>query len=242
MLNFKRLMLAGSLLFIWLTACNQQNNQDNQNNQAAQAAQQQIAAAQIDSLQKIVAHTSQRFHSYKNDTLIQILVAESSKQKEPFNSLAYRELVTRKDVSADTLAAIVRRLKDRNALLPLILLRNLNGTAYKSLPAELRAGVLTDALRASKMFNTWGFPPFYLQDASVALIDCGRPAVPALKQMLRDTSAAPVFGSKQYMEYLHYRYRLCDYALFFIRKIEDPKFIFPTARDKRDSLISVELK
>jgi hypothetical protein len=239
MFNFKTTILVCSLLFIWLAACNQQN--DNNDN-GGQAQAQSTAARQIDSIQKIIAQTAARFHSYKNDTLIRILQAESAKQKEPFNSLAYRELVTRKDVNTDTLAVIVRRSTDRNALLPLLLLRSLNKRTYEGLSPELRAKVLTDALRTSRMYNTWGLIPFSLQDASVAMIECGNTAVPALRQMLGDTSAAPVFGSKEHMLYLRYKYRRCDYALFFIRRIDDNKFIFPTELDKRDSLIRVESK
>src|ERR1700677_114932 len=104
--NSKKPALACLCLFIWLNACNQQNKK------ADTARMQQNAAAQLDSLEKIVTKTSQRFHSYNNDTLLKILVAESAKHKEPFNSLAYRELRTRKDVNADTLSAFVQRLNN----------------------------------------------------------------------------------------------------------------------------------
>jgi hypothetical protein len=228
--------LACLFLFIWLNACNQQNKKD----ETSQA--QQNMAAQLDSLEKIVANTAQRFHSYNNDTLTKILLVESAKQKEPFNSLAYRELRTRKDVNADTLSVLVKRGNNGAALLPLLLLREQNDKAYKSLPLELKAKVLTDALGASKMYNTWGFPPFHLEDAALAMIECGKATYPALKQMLTDTTAAPVFGSKEHMLYLRYKYRRCDYALFFIRKSEDPKFVFPTLLAQRDSLIRGALR
>jgi hypothetical protein len=231
----RKLGLALLCFFFYLSACNQ-------NRKVEDSPSRQKDSTMLDSLKQIVNNTAQRFHSYKNDTLVKILAVESAKRKEPFNSLAYRELQTRSDVSADTLSALVKRVNDGDAILPLLLLRKLSADNYKKVPLELKVNVLTGALKSSKEYNIWGFPPFYLEDASVALLECGRVAFPALKLMLMDTTQAPVFGSQAYMQYLRYRYRRCDYALFFIRKGEDAKFVFPTAFEQRDSLIREILK
>ena len=57
--------------------------------------------------------------------------------------------------------------------------------------AETRAKVLTDALQQSKNFNTWGVAGVDPEDASNAMIEAGRSAVPALKHMLGETRPAP---------------------------------------------------
>ena len=200
------------------------------------------AKAQLEATQKIAAETAQTYHAMDNPTLLKNLAEQSANKKEPFNSLAYRELRGRTDVSADTLASMVRTTKNGDALLPLLLLRRLNEKAYLALPAELRAGVLTDALQNSKTFNTWGLPHLYMEEASKAMVESGKSAYPALKRMLDDTRPAPVFGSQEYMEYQRYQYRLCDYALWYLKEIQGPAdFRVPLTPAERDNLIK-ELK
>jgi hypothetical protein len=134
--------------------------------------------------------------------------------------------------------ALVKENDNAAGLLPLLLLRKLDNKSYLQVPAENRAKILTDALQASKYFNTWGLPNFNLEDASRALIEAGRSAVPALKRMLSDTRPAPVFGSQEYMVYKQYNYRLCDYALFFLERIEgNAEFQLPMSVTDRDSEI-----
>jgi hypothetical protein len=152
-------------------------------------------------------------------SLLNKLAEQSTAKKEPFNSLAYRELKGR-DVPAESLITQVNQSKNSNAILPLLLLRKLHEKEYLALPAEERASVLTDALQTSKMFNLWGLPDLYLEDASKALIETGKAAEPALRRLLQDTRPAPVYGSKQYMVYKHYNFRVCDYALFFLKRIQ----------------------
>lgn len=213
------------------------------NNRAATSQAQETARAQWEAQQKIAAQTAQTYHAMDKAELLQKLVEQSTAQKQPFNSLAYRELVTRKDVSPDSLLSLVRQMNNGNALLPLLLLRKLNREAYSGLPAELRATVLTDALQNSKVFNTWGLPHAYLEDASKAMLECGPSAYPALKRMLSDTRSAPVFGGQEFMEYQRYKYRLCDYALFFLEKMRgNANFVMPVSAADRDALIKGMLK
>jgi hypothetical protein len=176
-----------------------------------------------------------------NPTLVNHLVEQSKALKEPFNSLAYRELQTRTDVDPNALTAAVKENQNAGGLLPLLILRKLNNKVYTGVSSETRAKVLTDGLQASKNFNTWGVPGVYLQEASDAMIEAGRSAVPALKSMLGDTRAAPIFGSKERMAALQYKYRLCDYALFFLKRIEgDAQFTLPKTPEERDALIKAE--
>ncbi len=200
-------------------------------------ADQSAAKSRLEEQMKEAARTAQAYHAMDNATLLNHLVEQSKALREPFNSLAYRELKTRTNVDANALTALVKENQNAGGLLPLLLLRKHDKT-YIGVSAETRAKVLTDALQASKTFNTWGLPNVYLEDASNAMIEAGRSAVPALKRMLGETRPAPLFGSKEYTLAQHYKYRLCDYALFFLKRIEgDAQFTLPTTSEERDALI-----
>jgi hypothetical protein len=201
-------------------------------------ADQSAAKSRLEGQMQEAAKTAQTYHAMDNPTLLNHLLEQSKALREPFNSLAYRELKTRTDVDPNALAAQVKENQNVGGLLPLLLLRKLDNKAYMGLSAETRAKVLTDTLQASKTFNTWGLPDVYLQDASYAMIETGRSAVPALKRMLGETRPAPLFGSKEYMLAQQYKYRLCDYALFFLKRIEgNAQFTLPTTSEERDALI-----
>ncbi len=201
-------------------------------------ADQSAAKSRLEAQMKEAAQTAQTYHAMDNATLLNHLVEQSKGLREPFNSLAYRELKTRTDVDPKALTAMVKENQNAGGLLPLLLLRKLDNKVYMEVTSETRAKVLTDALQASKTFNTWGLPGVYLEDASNAMIEAGRSAVPALKRMLGETRPAPLFGSKEYMLAQQYKYRLCDYALFFLKKIEgDAQFTLPTTSEERDALI-----
>src|SRR5271169_5313189 len=103
---------------------------------------QATAQARNASIQQTVIQTQQDYHAMTDSQLLEKLVEQSKRQKEPFNSLAYRELRNRKDLSADPVLVMVRQLKDGDALLPLLLLRRMHMDAYLAVPAEERAAVL----------------------------------------------------------------------------------------------------
>jgi hypothetical protein len=210
----------------------------NENSAPPLTPDQNTAKSRLEEQMKKAAQTAQTYHAMDNPTLLNHLVEQSKALKEPFNSLAYRELKTRTDVDSKALTALVHDNQNAAGLLPLLLLRRVDNKAYLGISAETRAKVLTDALQASKTFNTWGLPGFYLEDASNAMIETGKSTVPALKRMLNDTRPAPLFGSKEYMVSQQRKYRLCDYALFFLKRIEgDAQFNLPTTPEERDTLI-----
>lgn len=163
---------------------------------------------------------------------------QSKGQREPFNSPAYRELQDRRDVDSKALMALVKENGNSSGLLPLLLVRKLDEKSYLGLPMELRAKILTSALEHSKYFNVWGLPNFYLEDASRAMVETGKSAVPELKRILSDTRPAPVFGSQEAMVYQQYKYRVCDYALFFLEQIAGKQdFRMPVSPVERDLAI-----
>jgi hypothetical protein len=206
--------------------------------------QQTEQRAQLADEDSKVAQTAQAYKAMDNAGLLKKLGEQSAHKREPFNSLAYRELVTRKDVDPKQLVAMVNESKNGDALLPLLLLRQLDQKTYAQVPVEVKASVLTDALEKSKTFNTWGLPNFYLEDASKALLECGKAAYPALRRMLSDTRPAPVWGGgKLRAASQQYGYRLCDYALFFLKSEPgQPSFVEPAAAADRDALIKAIAK
>lgn len=226
------------LICIGLSGCAR-----NENSAPPLTADQSAAKDRLEQQRTKAAQTAQTYHAMDNATLLSHLVEQSKSMKEPFNSLAFRELKTRTDVDSKGLAGLVKENQNAGGLLPLLLLRRLNNKAYLDVPAQTRAKVLTDALQTSKTFNTWGLPGFYLEDASNAMIETGRSTVPALKRMLDDPRPAPLFGSKEYMLSQRLKYRLCDYALFFLRRIGgDEQFKLPENPEERDSLIKAAQK
>jgi len=109
--------------------------------------------AQLEAQQKAAAQTAQAYRDMDNATLLTKLMEQSAAKREPFNSPAYRELQGRHDVNSASLVSSVRQTDNGNALLPLLLLRKLDEKTYLALPANLRATVLTDALRGAVMFS-----------------------------------------------------------------------------------------
>jgi hypothetical protein len=203
--------------------------------------EQNIAKNRMDSLHNIAMQTAKTYHEMNESELERKLLEQSKQKKEPFNSLAYRELITRKEVDPNPMIIMVRDNANADGMLPLLLLRKINYSAYLKLPMSQRIAVLTNALETSKYFNSWGIPPFYLQDASSAMLECDSTAFPSLRKILGDTRPAPVFGSQEYMLYQRYQYRVCDYALFFLRAMQtsnvNRKIEMPVSAAGRDSLI-----
>jgi len=225
-------VLTSILLCICFAGCASQEKT------APLTADQSAAKSKLEAQMKEAARTAQTYHAMDNATLLNHLVEQSKALREPFNSLAYRELKTRTNVDTNALTALVNQNQNAGGLLPLLLLRKLDNKAYMDVSAETRAKVLTDSLQASKTFNTWGLPGVYLEDASNAMIEAGRSAVPALKRMLSETRPAPLFGSKEYMLAQQYKYRLSDYALFFLKRIQgDVQFKLPASSEERDAQI-----
>lgn len=201
-------------------------------------SEQSAAKTRLESQMEQAARTKQAYHEMSNTVLLQKLMEQSKAQREPFNSPAYRELKDRRDVDSKTLVALVKENSNASGLLPLLLLRHLDEKSYLNVPIALRAKILTDALQRSKYFNVWGLPNFYLEEASYAMIETGKSATPALKRMLSDTRPAPVFGSQEYMVYQQYKYRVCDYALFFLEQIAGKQdFRLPVSPAERNAAI-----
>jgi hypothetical protein len=225
-------VFAGLFLLAGMAGC--RSSQSSEHLTPVQASRKSLLEAQM----KAAAQTAQTYHAMDNPALFSKLMVESKAQREPFNSLAFRELRTRTNVDSQAVLSLVKENDKAGGLLPLLLLRRTDNKAYLGVPAEARAKILADALDKSKFFNTWGIPNLYLEDAGNAMVESGRAAVPALKRMLSDTRPAPVFGGQEHMVYARYKFRLCDYALYFLKRIGgDDKFREPVSPEERDALI-----
>lgn len=171
--------------------------------------------------------------------LIKKLENDTAKQVSPFNSLPYRELVSRGPSVAQTLKSSIA--PDSNSFLTLLALRKVSARAYRTVEPSIRLKILIDTLRSSKYFNTWGIPHLYWEDAAKAIIEEGSAAIGSLKGLLQEKREAPVWGSEEVMEYQKYQYRVCDYALALIKEIKAEKVEMPVDPTMRDRLISREL-
>lgn len=155
---------------------------------------------------------------------------------EPFNSMAFKEAVSRREAAAEELK-VQLKASDRTSLLGLLALRQM-GQAYRELDPGFRVAVLVDALQSSKYFNTWGLPHAYWEDAAQAIIDEGREADGPLRRLLADERPAPSWGSDEVVEYKLYQYRVRDYAWALLLAIRGEKSDIPTDPAERDRLIS----
>lgn len=164
------------------------------------------------------------------------LAADSRKGVESFNSMAYTEMISRGDQAAHNLAGHLSK-GERSSLLGLLALRQLSMPEYNEMSSRLRVKVLVDSLRTAKKFNSWGLPHLFWEDAAKAIIAEGETAKPALIALLKDKRPAPVWGSEGAMEYVRYKYRVCDYAWALLNEIENRKLEIPEDPSDRDKLI-----
>lgn len=169
-------------------------------------------------------------------TLVRRLDAESKQEREPFNSVAYREIRRRGEKIGDELAEEIKR-QDRPSFLGVLALRLVNRAAYRSFDADLAVDVLVDRLETNKYFNAWGLPHLYWEDGARAVIEQGSDAVEPLRALLDDRRRAPVYGEEEALESDRYRYRVKDYAFELLNEIEDKKVDLPRSPSGRDKLI-----
>jgi hypothetical protein len=234
----KRIAILSMSGLLWLAACSNGAGGSSANGNGNLTSDQSRAKAQLAAQMQDVAQTAQTYHAMGTPALLPKLVEQSKAQVEPFNSPAFRELETRSDVDPASLVTLTKENANAGGLLPLLLLLRVSPQSYSQVPVTLRATVLTSALQSSQYFNVWGIPNYYLEPASMALIGTGQAATPALKRMLSNTRPAPVFGSKEYMVFKVLRYRVCDYALFFLERINgNASFKMPASPGDRDALI-----
>ncbi len=193
---------------------------------------------QIGELQAKRVATVQQLAAMNTEQLAAALAADSDRGREPFNSMAVAEAITRGTEFATQLAQLLRDA-DRRSFLALTTLRTMSSDQYAELDPQFRVAVLIATLATSETFNTWGLPHLYWEDSAIAIIDEGEKAVPALEGLLRDTRDAPMWGSEEVFEYEKYRYRVCDYAWAILTEIRgDPRQrAIPTSPKERDILI-----
>jgi hypothetical protein len=169
--------------------------------------------------------------------LAQELSIESERGMEPFNATSFAEMVSRSENDAAVLGKLLTE-SNRKSLLGVLALRKMNPAAYSSLKSEFKVGVLVDALKTSKYFNTWGLPHLYWEDAAKAIIEEGKTAKKPLIALLNDTRDAPMWGSDEVLEYKAYKYRVCDYAWALLNAINGTKAEIPADIGARDKLIA----
>jgi len=173
-----------------------------------------------------------------NEQLAPTLASDAAKGREPFNSTAYREMVSRGAAAGPALKSQLVR-NDRSSLLALLALRQVDHGQYQSLDPAFRVGVLVDALKNSKYFNTFGTPMVFWEDAAKAIIDEGQAATGPLTALLGDKRPAPVWGSEGTSINRQYHYRVCDYAWALLSEIRHQKVILSPDAAERDRQIGL---
>lgn len=198
-------------------------------------------AAELRALQEKRENRKKQLHGMTGAQLAQELASDSTKGREPFNSSAYQETVSRREgVAADLKQSLTR--PDRSSLLSLLALRRVAPTQYHGLEPSLRVNVLLSSLESSQYFNTWGIPNDYWEDAAMALIEEGAAAEPGLIKLLGDKRLAPVFGSEGATISAQFHYRVCDYAWALLNDIRQKKVEIPADPAARDQLIEKAMK
>lgn len=181
--------------------------------------------------------------SYKQKTvpdLISELESAALKGKEPFNSLAFREIVKRKDSAENVFQSI--KTKDQKEYFKVMALNKINAELYKRLSCDVICAVLSDSLQKSAVFNAWGLPHLYWESSAKAIVECGPTAIPYLTPLLRDKRPAPVWGSEEAAESEKYHYRVCDYAYALMREIENQKWKIPESVEERDKAFEAQIR
>jgi hypothetical protein len=168
--------------------------------------------------------------------LAAVLETESENGREWFNSMAYVELTSRGKEASPALVSVLKK-EDRSSFSGMMALRKIDPESYHALSSSFRTHVFIDAFKSSKYFNAWGIPTLYWTDASKALIEEGAPAEVALKELLRDTRPAPVWGSEGVMVSQQYHFRVCDYAWALLAEMKKSPLQIPENPEERDKLI-----
>lgn len=151
------------------------------------------------------------------------------------------------DAQAREAAGQITARPDASGYHLLMTLRRAAPAAYAAIPAEVRARVLTDALRNTGYLNDWGhLGPGGGHDgpAAQALLAIGDAAVGPLRELLDDDHPAPLMGSESATIASMYGYRRSDYAYRYLRQLrgEDPDFAEdPAARDVAHERLAEEV-
>lgn len=175
----------------------------------------------------------------KDMTLTQLterLAKESLDGLEPFNSMAYKQMVSRGEKAADSLRISITKA-DRSSLLGLLALRRIDMSKYRLVPDLVKGGILADALKSAKTFNAFGLPHVKWEEAGAAITESSDTVKRVLYPLLDDKRPAPMWGSEDYAEYKAYQYRVCDYAYALIRGNRQQAAPLPKDPAERDKLI-----
>jgi len=185
---------------------------------------------------------AQQLHGMTEKQLADQLSKESVKGLEPFNSMTYKELTSRKSVAIDTIQNAVIKNANRSSLLNLLAVRKLSQPIYQKLDAQVKASVYVDALRNAKTFNTFGLPHAKWEEAAQAIIEAGPVTIRELEALLTDKRPAPMWGSEDYMEYKLYNYRVKDYAYALIIASQKGQLQLSKDTAERDKMIDALVK
>ena len=209
--------------------------------QKQQTPESPVITSQRDSVLADAQKKREAWTQTLKDMTVTQLAAQLEKESvdglEPFNSMAYKEILSRGEKAADSLQKLITK-SDRSSLLSLLALRRIDLAKYRVIPDVMKGAILEDALKNARRFNTFGLPHVKWEEAGAAIAESGDTVKRALYPLLDDKRPAPMWGSEDYAEYKAYQYRVCDYAYAFLRaggKEQAPPI--PKDPAERDKLI-----
>jgi hypothetical protein len=149
--------------------------------------------------------------SLSNHQLALKLASDAHKGREPFNSAAYKEALSRgKPIASELQSGLAGH--NRDCLLSLMALKHVDADAYHALDTTLRVDILVDALKNAEFFNSWGIPHRFWEEPAQALIAEGSAATQPLEALLADKRSAKLWGPQGVAIDARFHYRVCDYA------------------------------
>jgi hypothetical protein len=237
-MNARHTLLVGAALagVLLLPACSREPPSTGKRPEGL--SDQQLAALDA----KRSAHEKE-LKAMKVEDLVSELAAESRKGVEPFNSAAWREAVSRgAAIGPDLHKLIAAAAPEPSQLLAIVALHAVSMDEYRQLDPALRATVLADSLRDSKVFNTWGIPHLFWEEPARMIVEEGVAIEPQLRKLLTDQRPAPIWGSEGATAQREFQYRVCDYAWALLNEIKGVKAEIPPDPKQRDAAMQLLLQ
>ena len=167
-------------------------------------------------------------------------VIESGRTGEiPYLNFSFGMKESLSEDEIEAAAAYVRDHPDSSSYLLLMALRQQANGAYWSVPDDIKARILCDALSRLAFlvdFGPVGPSDIYSSQATRAIVVLGKAAVPYLREELKDMRPAPLNPGEDAAK--PGGYRRADLAYYCLMQIRGTKPTFPADLKQRDKLIA----
>jgi hypothetical protein len=179
----------------------------------------------------------------------QLIIDAKQKKRLSSSDTLYKNHVAKDEVVR--FKKFIETHRDYRSYHLLMALRRDSPDTYKETPVEVRAAILSSALREMGLYNDWGdldpeyWAKFMTQPEKSpgcrparALMEIGTPAIPYLVPILEDRRDAWLAGSEEATYSIDCRYRKADWAHMFISRILKVPYPFNEDPGERDKSIA----